>query len=124
MLSLCGHAQNQVLNFALVQMEPSKIELVPGYGVVITRRQLDEAEGESNGSPTRLVRNLMSVYFTREELANSSCYGSRINSALDRDILSACISELIPRTALCGFLAAKSHGSNEGYIIIPQGFAR
>ena len=76
-------------------MEPTKLELVPGYGVMITQRQLDEAEGESNGSPTRLIRNLMSVFFSREELARSSCYGSRLNAALVKDILLACISELI-----------------------------
>ena len=74
-------------------MEPTKLELVPGYGVMITQRQLDEAIGESNGSPTRLIRNLMSVFFTREELAHSSCYGSRFNAALDKDIIMACISE-------------------------------
>ena len=68
------------------------VELVPGYGVMATKRQLDEAEGESNSSPTRLIRNLMSVFFSREELA---CYGSRVNVALDRDIVLACISELI-----------------------------
>ena len=64
-------------------------------GVMATKRQLDEAEGESNSSPTRLIRNLMSVFFSREELACSSCYGSRVNVALDRDIVLACISELI-----------------------------
>ena len=71
------------------------MELVTGYGVMVTQRQLDEAEGESNGSPTRLIRNLISVFFSREELARSSCYGSRQNPALDKDILLACISELI-----------------------------
>ena len=74
-------------------MEPGKLELVAGYGVMITQRQLDEAVGESNGSPTRLIRNLMSTFFSREELARSSCYGSRNNKPLDRDVLSACISE-------------------------------
>ena len=82
----------QLLN-PIVQMEPSKLELVTGYGVMITQRQLDEAERESNGSPTRLIRNLMSTFFTHEELARSSCYGTRKNKPLDKDILSACISE-------------------------------
>ena len=78
-----------------MQMEPMKLEFVPGYGIMVTQRQLDQAEEESNGSPTQLVRNLMSVFFSREVLARSSCYGSRQNAALDKDILLACISELI-----------------------------
>ena len=49
----------------------------------------------ANESPTRLSHNLMSVFFSREELARFSCYGSRQNPALDKDILLACISELI-----------------------------
>ena len=64
-----------------------------GYGVLVTQRQLDEAEGESGGSPTRLIRNLLSIFFSREELARSSCYGSRANASLDRDVVSACISK-------------------------------
>ena len=60
---------------------------------MLTQRQLDDVEGESNQSPTRLIRNLMSVFFTHEVLAKSSCYGSRLNSPLDRDILGACISK-------------------------------
>ena len=48
---------------------------------------------ESNGSPTRLIRNLISVFFGREQLSRSSCYGSRHNDALDKDILLACISK-------------------------------
>ena len=59
---------------------------------MLTQRQLDEAVSECNGSPTRLIRNLISVFFTREELAQSSCYGSRQNHPLDKDILSACFS--------------------------------
>ena len=66
---------------------------MPRYGVMLTQRQLDEVDGESNQSPTRLIRNLMSVFFSREELARSSCYGSHQNSPLDNDILGACISK-------------------------------
>ena len=65
------------------------MELVPGYGVLLSQRQLGEVEGASNGSPTRLVRNLISAFFSREELANHSCYGTRMNPDLDRDIVSA-----------------------------------
>jgi len=49
--------------------EPSKIECMPSYGVLITQRQLDEAENESNGSTC--LRNLMSAYFSHEEVAKS-----------------------------------------------------
>ena len=60
---------------------------------MISQRQLDEAEGESNRSPTRLIRNLISVFFSREQLAHSSCYGSRHNAALDKDSMLVCISK-------------------------------
>ena len=78
-----------------VQIEPQKVELIPGYGVLLTPRQLDDGEAKSNGTPTRLIRNLISIFFSRDILARSSCYGSRNNNALDPDILSACISKCI-----------------------------
>ena len=87
------NSKQPVVLYCLLQVEPTKVELVPGYGVVITQRQLDEAIGESNDSPTRLIWNLMWVFFTREELARFSCYGSPFNAALDKDIILACISE-------------------------------
>ena len=71
------------------------VELVPGYGVLLSQRQLDEALDNSAGSPTRLVRNLVSSFFTKEVLASSSALGGRVNKALDQDILAACLSELI-----------------------------
>lgn len=69
------------------------VELVPGYGVVLSQRQLDEAIDSSAGSPTRLIRNLMSSFFTKEVLAASSALGGRTNKALDKDIVSACLSK-------------------------------
>ena len=69
------------------------VELVDGYGVNITRHQLDEIESYSDGSPTKMVRKLMSVFFNEEVLAQSSCYGSRENKQLDEDIVAACISK-------------------------------
>lgn len=66
---------------------------MPGYGILLEQVQLDEVEGCSNGSPTRLIRNLLSAFFSREELALSSCYGSRVHRALDKDIVLACLSE-------------------------------
>lgn len=81
------NSKQPVILYCFLQVEPTKVELVPGYGVVITQRQFDEAIRESNGSPTRLIWNLMWVFFTREELARSSCYGSPFNAALDKDII-------------------------------------
>ena len=62
------------------------IELVPGYGVMLSQRQLDEAVDNSNNSGTRLIRHLMSAFFPKEVLAKSSALGGRINTALDKDI--------------------------------------
>ena len=68
------------------------VELVAGYGVVLTQRQLDECR-DGCDSPTKLIRRLLSAFFTKEVLAKSSAYGGRKNGALDRDILSACLSK-------------------------------
>lgn len=68
------------------------IELVPGYGVMLSQRQLDEAVDNSNNSGTRLIRNLMSAFFPKEVLAKFSALG-RINTALDKDIVAACLSK-------------------------------
>ena len=37
------------------------VELVPGYGVMMTKKQLDGAEGESNSSPTEILCQSFSV---------------------------------------------------------------
>ena len=71
------------------------VELVPGYGVVLSQRQIDEAIDNSNNSPTRLIRHLMSAFFTKEVLSTSSALGGRKNNALDKDIVAACLSELL-----------------------------
>ena len=52
-----------------------KVEVVNGYGVYLSKRQLNEAEDTARGSPTRLIRSLMAVFFSRDELASSSAYG-------------------------------------------------
>ena len=69
------------------------VELVPGYGVVLSQRQLDEVIDNSGNSPTRLIRNLMSSFFTREVLASLSALGGRMNKALDNDVIAACLSK-------------------------------
>ena len=76
-----------------LQTNPSLIELVKGYGVKCTQRQLDEVESNSSGSATKMIRNFMDAFFTEEELGQSSCYGSRNNKCLDRDVIAACISK-------------------------------
>ncbi len=66
-----------------------------GYGVFMTKRQLDEAVAGTMNSPTKLIRNLLSVFFNRETLAGCSAFGSRKNPPLDGDIISACIRKLL-----------------------------
>ena len=65
-----------------------------GYGIYLSKRQLDEAVDTAGGSPTKLIRNLVGVFFTRDVLASSSVYGKGKNPALDGDIVSACLSKL------------------------------
>ena len=74
-----------------IQVDPKPIELVPGYGIYLTQKQLDAAIGNSNNSPSRLIRSLMSTFFTPDVLATSSACGTRKHKALDGDIVQACI---------------------------------
>ena len=59
----------------------------------ITAAQLDESLDISGNSPTKLIRNLLMVYFSPQVLANSSAFGNRKFPALDKGILAACLSE-------------------------------
>jgi len=45
-----------------MHLKPTMVELVDGYGVNITRRQLDKVESCSDGSPTKTVRKLMRLF--------------------------------------------------------------
>ena len=65
-----------------------------GYDVYLTRSQLDEAVSSAT-TPTRLIRNLMMIFFTLETLANSSAFGNRNYKALDKMIITACLSEFL-----------------------------
>ena len=40
-----------------------KLELVKGYGVHITKREVDDAEDSSRNSPTRPIRNIITIFF-------------------------------------------------------------
>lgn len=73
-----------------------------GYGVFLTRRQLDECVDGARKSATRLMQNLLSVFFTPDQFARSSAMGTRLHPWLDQDILSACMS--IPVHIECGNL--------------------
>jgi len=58
--------------------------------------QLDQVTAQP--TPGRTIRKLMSVFFTEERLAQSSCFGSskdgeKGNNALDSDIIAASISK-------------------------------
>ncbi|XP_065891942.1 uncharacterized protein [Dysidea avara] len=81
-----------------VKMKSAMVELVKGYGVMLTRRQLDEVCAASTAGPTKMMRALLSVFFKEEVLACSSCYGTtkagannKGNQPLDGDIVAACI---------------------------------
>jgi hypothetical protein len=67
------------------------IELVEGYGVSCTKPQLDEALASAR-TPTKLARNLVSIFYSPEELSVSTACGKRgKHKALDPTILSAII---------------------------------
>ena len=95
------------------QVQPKTIELVPGYGVFLTQKQLDMAVDGAKNSPTRLIRNLMNVFFTPETLATSSACGTRKHKALDGDIVQACIRKCIHNYASAHF----SKGARSGNIL-------
>ena len=77
----------------VLDMQPQQVELVEGYGVYLTKRQLDEAVDQSCNSPSRLIRNLLMVFFTPSVMASSSCLGTRKFPALNNDIIGACFSK-------------------------------
>ena len=78
-----------------LQLEPTSLELVEGHGILILKKQLDAALAAAGQSPTKLIRNLMSTYFTPEVLGLSTALGSREKPGLDEDIVSACISKSV-----------------------------
>ena len=87
-----------------------------GYGVWITKRQLDEAISSSQSSATKLTRNLLSVFFSNATLASSSAYGTGKHAALDKNILSAIIGKSIephPRKHLCSLHVSPCQGCHK-----------
>jgi hypothetical protein len=75
----------------LLLKKSDKVSLVPGYDVHATKAQIDEAVDTCNKFPTRLIRNLLMIFFKPEVLANSSAFGTRKFAALDKTILTACL---------------------------------
>lgn len=73
----------------LSQIQLKSVELVEGYGVLITRKQMDVAVVDAGQSQTQLIRNLMGAFFTADVLS------MRARPALDSDILSACIRKSV-----------------------------
>jgi hypothetical protein len=66
-----------------------KILLVPGFDVYISANDLN-ACNDDRGSATRLLRNLMDVFFDKSTLAKSSINGTgRITNTLDKHIISS-----------------------------------
>ena len=72
----------------------------------LTQKQLDMAVDGSKNSATRLIRNLMSVFFSPETLATSSACGTRKHTALDADIVQACIRKCDSHNYKCYFIHA------------------
>ena len=64
---------------------------------MVTQMQLDLVIAQS--TPTRMIRKLMSVFYSEDRLAHSSCFGTsnskdgEANDALDSDIVAASISK-------------------------------
>lgn len=66
-----------------------KVRLVAGYDVFISTNDLN-ACNDDRGSATRLLRNLMDVFFDKSTLAKSSINGTgRITNTLDKHVISA-----------------------------------
>ena len=55
---MCTFLMCIVKCIAMIYLQANKVELVPGYGVYITSKQLDLIKSNSN-SATKLLRNLL-----------------------------------------------------------------
>ena len=86
--------QNNIIIILCSHVQEKKIELVEGYGVYLTQRQLDGAVSGAK-SNTHLMRNLLGIFFIPEVLATSSALGTRRHQALDKKTLDACVCKLI-----------------------------
>jgi len=53
-------------------VQPQTVDLVNGYEVLLTRRQLDKPVDSTSGIPTRLMRNLLAIFFSPDVLGKSS----------------------------------------------------
>ena len=88
---------NVIMYIFLNFKEPvTKIELVEGCGIFVTKRALDDAVDSSQNSGTRLIHTLISIFFSEDKLSRSNaCGGGKKHTALDPDILAACYRKLL-----------------------------
>jgi len=54
-------------------VKPIAQQLIKGYRVMVTQILLDLVTAQS--TPTRMIRKLMSVFYSEDRLADSSCVG-------------------------------------------------
>ena len=75
--------------------KPRMVELVEGLGVYVPAHKLLSAVRASKNSSSALLRQLMGVIFTDEELRTSSVRGRGTRPALDPQKMEAIMGELI-----------------------------
>ena len=92
--------------FCLVYLqEQQKIEIVEGYGVYCTKLQLENAVTSAT-NPTKLIRNLLGIFFSKDELAESTALGTRgSRKALDQTVLPACMRKSLQNSFTIKMLA-------------------
>ena len=71
--------------YVYIYLQANEVEIVAGY---VSCKQLDMIKSNSN-SATKLLRNLLTAFFTLQTLATLSALGSRKNQPLDKNILNA-----------------------------------
>ena len=75
--------------------KPRMVELVEGLGIYVPAHKLLSAVRASKNSSSALLRQLMGVIFTDEELRTSSVRGRGTRPALDPQKMEAIMGELI-----------------------------
>ena len=114
-LNLMNHSRyfnSKYYNISLCTLYYMQRQLVAVYGVEHAQHQLDEALNGSNHSPTKLIRNLLSVFFSKDILASSRACGGSKNVAHDCDILVSSVmisTNKIEKGSLCRRSRARRH---------------
>ena len=69
------------------QEPPADVELVEDYGIFSAKRCIDDAVDSCRNSPTRLIRNLIRIFFSDILCESNACgKGKRQHKPLDQDI--------------------------------------